>query len=135
VIGLYYYGDVTMKQIGAAMGVNESRVSQLHARAIRRLRDALGEMNPQKVAEMRRQLIAFAVKKPAMAKVEAVKPAAAASSVDAASVVRANPTITQERVAQTHAVVLPYQAAAKKRVVVGKAQLSTRRRTAIAAAR
>src|SRR5207237_10794287 len=96
VIGLYYYGEVTMKQIGAAIGVNESRVSQLHARAIRRLRDALGEMNPQKVAEMRRQLIAFTVKKPAMAKVEAVKPAAAASSVDAVHVMRANPTITQE---------------------------------------
>ena len=124
-----------MKQIGAAIGVNESRVSQLHARAIRRLRDALGEMNPQKVAEMRRQLIAFTVKKPAMAKVEAVKPAAAASSVDAVHVMRANPTITQERVAQPHAVVLPYQAAAKKHVVVAKAQLSTRRRTAIAAAR
>src|SRR5438067_12594989 len=135
VIGLYYYGEVTMKQIGAAIGVNESRVSQLHARAIRRLRDALGEMNPQKVAEMRRQLIAFTVKKPAMAKVEAVKPAAAASSVDAVHVMRANPTITQERVAQPHAVVLPYQAAAKKHVVVAKAQLSTRRRTAIAAAR
>ena len=39
VIGLYYYGEVTMKQIGAEIGVNESRVSQLHARAIRRLRD------------------------------------------------------------------------------------------------
>ena len=64
VIGLYYYGEVTMKQIGAEIGVNESRVSQLHARAIRRLRDALGDMNPQKVAEMRRQLIAFAAKKP-----------------------------------------------------------------------
>src|SRR5205809_882201 len=46
VIGLYYYGEVTMKQIGAEIGVNESRVSQLHARAIRRLRDALGDMNP-----------------------------------------------------------------------------------------
>ena len=45
VIGLYYYGEVTMKQIGAEIGVNESRVSQLHARAIRRLRDALGDMN------------------------------------------------------------------------------------------
>ena len=44
VIGLYYYGEVTMKQIGAEIGVNESRVSQLHARAIRRLREALGEM-------------------------------------------------------------------------------------------
>src|SRR5436309_2051421 len=68
VIGLYYYGEVTMKQIGAEIGVNESRVSQLHARAIRRLRDGLGDMNPQKVAEMRRQLIAFAAKKPVMAK-------------------------------------------------------------------
>jgi RNA polymerase sigma factor for flagellar operon FliA len=40
-ISLYYFGDVTMKQIGAELGVNESRVSQLHARAIQRLRDAL----------------------------------------------------------------------------------------------
>src|SRR6476659_6063222 len=42
VIGLYYYQEATMKQIGAEIGVNESRVSQLHARAIRRLRKALG---------------------------------------------------------------------------------------------
>ena len=46
VIGLYYYGEATMKQIGAEIGVNESRVSQLHARAIRRLRDALGALCP-----------------------------------------------------------------------------------------
>src|SRR6187401_1039164 len=46
VIGLYYYGGATMKQIGAEIGVNESRVSQLHARAIRRLRDALATMIP-----------------------------------------------------------------------------------------
>ena len=31
-----------MKQIGQEIGVNESRVSQLHARAIQRLRKALG---------------------------------------------------------------------------------------------
>jgi len=42
VIGLYYYVEATMKQIGAQIGVNESRVSQLHARAIQRLRTALG---------------------------------------------------------------------------------------------
>jgi RNA polymerase sigma factor for flagellar operon FliA len=42
VIGLYYFRDVTMKQIGAQIGVNESRVSQLHARAIQRLQKALG---------------------------------------------------------------------------------------------
>jgi len=40
-ISLYYFGEVTMKQIGAELGVNESRVSQLHARAIQRLRDKL----------------------------------------------------------------------------------------------
>src|SRR5690242_17745656 len=42
VIGLYYYAEATMKEIGAQIGVNESRVSQLHARAIQRLRKALG---------------------------------------------------------------------------------------------
>ena len=40
-VNLYYFGEVTMKQIGAELGVNESRVSQLHARAIQRLRAVL----------------------------------------------------------------------------------------------
>ena len=62
VIGLYYYGEATMKQIGAEIGVNESRVSQLHARAIRRLRDSLGSMGAQQMAEMREALIAFTPK-------------------------------------------------------------------------
>ena len=66
VIGLYYYGEVTMKQIGAEIGVNESRVSQLHARAIRRLRQALGDMGPQQVAEMRKAFAAFAAKRPVL---------------------------------------------------------------------
>ncbi len=42
VIALYYYGEATMKEIGAEIGVNESRVSQLHARAVQRLKKALG---------------------------------------------------------------------------------------------
>jgi RNA polymerase sigma factor for flagellar operon FliA len=50
VIGMYYDQDVTMKAIGAAIGVNESRVSQLHARAIGRLRTALGDMRPSPAA-------------------------------------------------------------------------------------
>jgi RNA polymerase sigma factor for flagellar operon FliA len=41
ILNLYYFGDVTMKQIGDEIGVNESRVSQLHARAIERLRKLL----------------------------------------------------------------------------------------------
>jgi len=113
VIGLYYYGEVTMKQIGAEIGVNESRVSQLHARAIRRLRDALGEMNPQKLAEMRRQFLAFAAKKPAE------KPAAVA------------PAATAETVAAPAAVVLPY---APKRATPARAGLKSAR-VRVAAAR
>ncbi|HEX5214208.1 MAG TPA: FliA/WhiG family RNA polymerase sigma factor [Vicinamibacterales bacterium] len=41
IVALYYFGEATMKQIGDAIGVNESRVSQLHARAIQRLRKAM----------------------------------------------------------------------------------------------
>jgi RNA polymerase sigma factor for flagellar operon FliA len=69
VIALYYYGEVTMKEIGAELGVNESRVSQLHARAIRRLRDALGaEVTPQAaVQSIRAAILTFEVK-PRMAK-------------------------------------------------------------------
>jgi RNA polymerase sigma factor for flagellar operon FliA len=41
ILSLYYYAEATMKQIGQTIGVNESRVSQLHARAIQRLRKIL----------------------------------------------------------------------------------------------
>jgi RNA polymerase sigma factor for flagellar operon FliA len=69
VIGLYYYGEATMKQIGAEIGVNESRVSQLHARAIRRLRDALGSMMPgAEAARVMRSAILEFQQKPKMAK-------------------------------------------------------------------
>ena len=55
VIGLYYYGDVTMKKIGNEIGVNESRVSQLHARAVQRLRKILGpDLQPGEVASVMR---------------------------------------------------------------------------------
>src|SRR4030095_12985738 len=69
VVALYYYGEATMKQIGAEIGVNESRVSQLHARAIRRLRDALGSsVAPAEAAKgMRGAVLAFQ-QKPKMAK-------------------------------------------------------------------
>ena len=68
VISLYYYGEVTMKEIGAELGVNESRVSQLHARALRRLREALGaEMTPAAAHTLRAAILAFA-QKPQMAK-------------------------------------------------------------------
>jgi RNA polymerase sigma factor for flagellar operon FliA len=69
VISLYYYGEVTMKEIGQELGVNESRVSQLHARALRRLREALGtDQAPAAAAKaLRSAILAFQVK-PVMAK-------------------------------------------------------------------
>src|SRR5213082_2219215 len=79
VIALYYYGEVTMKQIGAAIGVNESRVSQLHARAIRRLREALGEMDARHVSELRKALVEFTARK-LMAKA-VMKPASIGNTV------------------------------------------------------
>ena len=58
-----------MKQIGAEIGVNESRVSQLHARAIRRLRDALaGVMPAAEAAKAMRTAILEFQQKPRMAK-------------------------------------------------------------------
>ena len=66
VIALYYYNEVTMKDIGAELGVNESRVSQLHARAIRRLREALGaEITPVAASQALRDAIALIEAKPA----------------------------------------------------------------------
>jgi len=51
VVGMYYYGEVTMKAIGLEIGVNESRVSQLHARAVQRLRKTLGpDLQPAQMA-------------------------------------------------------------------------------------
>ena len=66
VIGLYYYAEATMKQIGAEIGVNESRVSQLHARAIRRLRDALSAT--MKPADAAKAMVLAFQQKPKMAK-------------------------------------------------------------------
>ena len=47
VISLYYFDELTMKEIGKVLGVNESRVSQLHTKAMLRLRSKLRKMNDQ----------------------------------------------------------------------------------------
>lgn len=76
VISLYYYAEATMKEIGAEIGVNESRVSQLHARAIKRLRDTLGNIGPSVVADMRDALVELAQHRPTMVKVKSKSRAA-----------------------------------------------------------
>lgn len=42
VILLYYYEDLTLKEISAVLDVSESRVSQLHTKALKKLRITMG---------------------------------------------------------------------------------------------
>jgi RNA polymerase sigma factor for flagellar operon FliA len=44
VLSLYYYEDLNLKEIGKVLRVTESRVSQLHAQAVQRLRAKLTAM-------------------------------------------------------------------------------------------
>ncbi|GAA4761452.1 FliA/WhiG family RNA polymerase sigma factor [Actinomycetospora chibensis] len=44
VVGLYYFENLTLAEIGRVLGVTESRVCQLHTRAVMRLRGRLAEL-------------------------------------------------------------------------------------------
>ena len=48
VLSLYYFEELTMKEVGAVIGVVESRVSQIHSAAIVKLRVRLAEMLKEK---------------------------------------------------------------------------------------
>ena len=54
VLTLYYYEELTMKEIGLTLGVVESRVSQIHSSAVVRLRAALASLRPSGATELRR---------------------------------------------------------------------------------
>jgi RNA polymerase sigma factor for flagellar operon FliA len=44
VVSLYYYEDLTMREIGEIMGYTESRISQMHTKAMLRLRARLEDL-------------------------------------------------------------------------------------------
>ncbi len=113
VIGLYYYAEATMKQIGAEIGVNESRVSQLHARAIQRLKKSLGaDCSMDETARVLRPApLAF---QQTMTRVKAAPAAGETARTD------------------TPAVVLPYKTAAAKRTLVRRVIGSDRECLAVA---
>jgi len=50
VVTLYYLEELTMKEVGAVMGVGESRVSQIHSAAMVRLRARLAELMKSRAA-------------------------------------------------------------------------------------
>ena len=43
VVTLYYYEELTLREIGEVLGVTESRVSQMHTKAVLRLRSRMQE--------------------------------------------------------------------------------------------
>jgi RNA polymerase sigma factor for flagellar operon FliA len=45
VVALYYYENLTLREIGEVLGVTESRVSQLHTKAVLRLRGRMSDEN------------------------------------------------------------------------------------------
>ena len=45
IVGLYYFENLTLAEIGKVLGVTESRVCQLHTRAVLRLRARLAEVH------------------------------------------------------------------------------------------
>ena len=47
IIILYYYEELTMKEIGNTLGLSESRVSQMHSSIVARLKDQLKQRRPE----------------------------------------------------------------------------------------
>lgn len=50
VVSLYYHEELTMKEVGAVLGVVESRVSQIHTSAVLKLRAAMTDLGAEKSA-------------------------------------------------------------------------------------
>jgi RNA polymerase sigma factor FliA len=47
IIILYYYEELTMKEIGATLDLSESRVSQMHSSIVQRLQNQLNQRRPE----------------------------------------------------------------------------------------
>ena len=78
IVAMYYFGEATMKQIGGEIGVNESRVSQLHARALDRLKRLLAaDVGVHETANVAAQAKLSAVPAPRRMAKAAIAPASA----------------------------------------------------------
>jgi RNA polymerase sigma factor for flagellar operon FliA len=70
VMTLYYYEEMTMREIGLALGVVESRVSQVHASGVVHLRAALKDLASRGAFDKARKT--KAAKPPQMARTESL---------------------------------------------------------------
>ncbi len=62
VLTLYYYEELTMKEIGLTLGVVESRVSQIHSAAVMRLRAAMADLGAEQAAAKHKMKVAAHVR-------------------------------------------------------------------------
>ncbi|MFQ5508691.1 MAG: FliA/WhiG family RNA polymerase sigma factor [Leptospirillia bacterium] len=51
VVTLYYYEELTMREIGGVLGITESRVSQLHSQAVLRIKGKIGTLREKRRKE------------------------------------------------------------------------------------
>ncbi len=121
-ITLYYYGDVTMKQIGAEIGVNESRVSQLHARAIKRLRVVLADMAPAEAMSALKSAVLAFHQKPVMAKAALPQRPAVAAETPAAIAAKAPAVVVNITPSRAKRYVAAHVAPHTSRVAVAAAR-------------
>ncbi|MCI0491529.1 MAG: FliA/WhiG family RNA polymerase sigma factor, partial [Planctomycetes bacterium] len=47
IVILYYFEEMTMKEIGQTLDLSESRVSQMHSAIVQRLQNQLGRRRPE----------------------------------------------------------------------------------------
>jgi RNA polymerase sigma factor for flagellar operon FliA len=59
VLALYYYEELTMKEIGQVLGVGESRVSQIHSAAVVRLRASMRPAMQSKTSGKKAQSVSI----------------------------------------------------------------------------
>jgi RNA polymerase sigma factor for flagellar operon FliA len=62
VLTLYYYHELSMKEVGKILGVGEARVSQIHSSAILRLRVALAGLRTTTRARARQKLLVMPIR-------------------------------------------------------------------------
>ena len=56
---LYYHENMTLKDIGEAMKITESRVCQLHAQAIMKLRALLSEQRSERIQKEGKSILDY----------------------------------------------------------------------------
>lgn len=59
---LYYHENMTLKDIGETINISESRVCQLHAQAIMKLRAILSEQKSEKIQQSQKSIIGYSKK-------------------------------------------------------------------------